>query len=244
MRRSHVDLASILALPTPQVDLRLQAYETSTGNFVRAVTNYTNRAIAEITKHRNTQETDKRRLAERTQAVETETNQCKLKEIELLAVLEKEQEERRDVEQSVAALKRQLASLREAGAAIDSEVEQYRVAVANLKREKDVERSILNSHAAQLQPELTACESWLKCYIEGIEADQLLIRFSHIDEANADREFSFVLDVSAPSYNVITTTPPLPTLPILLQELNQTGNIYRFIKRMRSAFRDLVPAHF
>ncbi|KAG9310263.1 hypothetical protein JVU11DRAFT_9381 [Chiua virens] len=63
MRRSHVDLASILALPTPQVDLWLQAYETSTGNFVRAVTNYTNRAIAEITKHRNTQETDKRRLA-------------------------------------------------------------------------------------------------------------------------------------------------------------------------------------
>lgn len=123
--------------------------------------------------------------------------------------------------------------------------------------EKDAERDILNEHAAQLEPELAACESWLKCNIEGIEADQLLIRFSHIDEANVDREFSFVLDVSTPSYNgefpvdvlqtslicialVITTTPPLPALPILLRELNQTGDVYRFIKCMRSAFRDLL----
>lgn len=67
--------------------------------------------------------------------------------------------------------------------------------------EKDAERNILNEHAAQLEPELAACESWLKCNIEGIEADQLLIRFSHIDEANVDWEFSFVLDVSTPSYN-------------------------------------------
>lgn len=136
-----------------------------------------------------------------------------------IVVLAKEQEERRDAEQSVAALKRQLASIRETSMAIDSEIEQYRAAVSNLQRgalqsslhatyinrptniEKDAERDILNEHAAQLEPELAACESWLKCNIEGIEADQLLVRFSHIDETNVDREFSFVLDVSTPSYN-------------------------------------------
>ena len=136
-----------------------------------------------------------------------------------IVVLAKEQEERRDAEQSIAALKRQLASIRETCVAIDSEIEQFRAAVSNLQRgavrstlhvtqineprnlEKDAERDILNKHAAQLEPELAACESWLKCNIEGIEADQLLIRFSHIDEANVDREFSFVLDVSTPSYN-------------------------------------------
>ncbi|KAF9229837.1 hypothetical protein BS17DRAFT_724079 [Gyrodon lividus] len=243
MRHTHVDLASILAQPNPQVHLRLQAYEISTGNFLKAVTNYTHRAIAEITKHRNAQEADKRRLAERTQAVDAETNQCKLKEIELLAVLAKEQEEKRESEQSVAALKRQLASIRETWAAVDSEIEQYRAIVSNLQREKDGENKILNEHAAQLEPELAACESWLRCHIEGIEADQLLIRFSYLDEANIDREFSFVLDVSTPSYNVITTTPPLPSLPILLNDLNQTRDIYRFIKLMRLAFSELLKAH-
>lgn len=85
MRHTHIDLASVLAQPNPQVDLQLSAYEISTGNFLKAVTNYTNRAIAEITKHRNAQEADKKKLAERIQAVEAETNQCKLKEIDLLA---------------------------------------------------------------------------------------------------------------------------------------------------------------
>ncbi|KIJ60099.1 hypothetical protein HYDPIDRAFT_99272 [Hydnomerulius pinastri MD-312] len=243
MRHAHIDLTSILAEPNPQIDLRLPAYEISTGNFLKAVTNYTNRAIAEITKHRNAQEADRRRLTERAQAVEAETNQCKLKEIDLLAVLAKEQEERRDSEQSVAALKRQLASIRETCAAVDAEIQQYRATTSNLQREKDSENKILNEHAAQLEPELAACETWLRCNIEGIETDQLLIRFSHVDEANINREFSFVLDVSSPSYKVITTTPPLPSLPILLNDLNETGDIYRFIKFMRLAFSELLNTH-
>lgn len=85
MRHTHVDLAAIFSEPNPQIDLKLSAYDISSSNFLRAVTNYTNRAIAEITKHRNAQEADRRRLAERIQAVEAETNQCKVKEIELVA---------------------------------------------------------------------------------------------------------------------------------------------------------------
>ncbi|KAL4065761.1 chromosome segregation protein Spc25-domain-containing protein [Scleroderma yunnanense] len=243
MRHTHVDLTAILAEPNPQIDLKLSAYEISTGNFLKAVTNYTNRAIAEITKHRNAQEADKRRLAERIQAVEAETNQCKVKEIELLAVLNKEQEERRDSEQSVAALKRQLASMREKCGAIDVEIEQYRAITSNLDRERRNEEKVLNTHAAQVAAELAAYQSWLHCHIDGIETDQLLIRFSHVDEVNLDREFSFVLDVSEPSYNIITTTPPLPELPILLNELKETGNIYRFIKLMRVAFSESLHHH-
>lgn len=202
------------------------------------MTHYTNRAIAEITKHRNAQEADKRRLAERIQAVEAETNQCKLREIELLAVLSKEQEERRDSEQSVSALNHKLTSIRERCAAIDAEIEQYRAITSNLQRERQREENILCNHAAEVAAVFAAYQSCLCCHIEGIEADQLLIRFSHVDEANPDREFSFVLDVSAPLYNVITTTPPLPNLPILLNDLKETGNIYRFIKLMRMAFSE------
>jgi uncharacterized protein YlxW (UPF0749 family) len=48
--------------------------------------------------------------------------------------LEREQEEKREVEQSVATYKRQLASLREKVASIDVEIEQYRAITANLRR--------------------------------------------------------------------------------------------------------------
>lgn len=85
MRQTHIDLAGILAEPNPQIDFRTSAHEVSTGSFLKAVTSYTNRAISEITKHRSAQEADKRRLSERIKAVEAETNQCKVKEIEMLA---------------------------------------------------------------------------------------------------------------------------------------------------------------
>ena len=47
---------------------------------------------------------------------------------------------------------------------------------------------------------LRACEHVLRCVIEGIERDQILIRFTHVDPLNPSREFSFVLDVSAHFY--------------------------------------------
>lgn len=104
-----------------------------------------------------------------------------------------------------------------------------------------------------------ACEHRLKCAIEGIDKDKILVRFSHIDPDDLNAEFSFVLDVSSRAYKgtpsarymrpnccsnailaVPTTTPYLPILPLLLDELNASRDIYAFIRRIRQAFCDLV----
>ena len=37
-----------------------------------------------------------------------------------------------------------------------------------------------------------------------------------------------------------TTTPFLPTLPILLDELNESRDVYRFVRRVREAFKELA----
>lgn len=132
--------------------------------------------------------------------------------------------------------------------------------------EKNKERAILQSHAQSATPELKACEHRLKCIVEGIEKDQLLVRFSHIDKDELEREFSFVLDVSSRAYRgqspfifffsfgivtkrcvdgvvvilVLTSTPILPTLPIYVEELNESRDVYAFIKQVRRAFEELV----
>ncbi|KAG2364718.1 hypothetical protein BDR07DRAFT_1279095, partial [Suillus spraguei] len=165
---------SILTEPNPSVDLRLHAYEASTSNFLRAVTNYANRTVAEITKYRNAQEVDKKCLAEKTIAVKAETNQCKVKEIELLA------EEVREAETSITALKHQLAFIHETCQSVDAEIEQYSTIIVisllalirPLSTEKDRERQTLEMHAAQTGPGLNACETHLHCHIEGIEKDR------------------------------------------------------------------------
>lgn len=115
----------------------------------------------------------------------------------------------------------------------------------------------MNSHKKGILPELTECEFRLRSVIEGVDEDKILVRFTHIDNSDPQREFSLVLDVSGPSYKGIfltrvlnhlthlmfavpTTTPFLPNLPILLDELNENQDIYAFIKRVRHEFEELV----
>ena len=84
LRVPKLDLNAVLAQQNPQIDLRLDAYEASTRNFLTEVSNYTQRAVAEITHRKNVYAAEKKRLAEKTQQIHAETNQCKVKEIELI----------------------------------------------------------------------------------------------------------------------------------------------------------------
>lgn len=83
--RPHVDLSSLLTQQNPSIDLRVHDYENSTRTFLKALTAYKNRAMTNISERRKHQALEKKKILEKTQAVEMETNQCKLKEIELVA---------------------------------------------------------------------------------------------------------------------------------------------------------------
>jgi kinetochore protein Spc25 len=170
-RHGQLNLAAILSAQSPTIDLHLPAYEASTRNFSQAIADFSTRAIAEINQRREAHATETKRLAERAQNMEKETNQCKMKEIELIGgscraarvmarvccvpvclftafaekfrlsfycllftVLEREREETKGAESSVAAFRRQVASQQEAVAALDAEIEQYRARVANLRK--------------------------------------------------------------------------------------------------------------
>lgn len=85
LRVPKLDLASILAQQNPQIDLRIEAYDTSTRNFLKAVSRYTQNAQAEITRRKTAHTNEKHRIAEKIQQYENETNACKVKELELIA---------------------------------------------------------------------------------------------------------------------------------------------------------------
>lgn len=84
-RVPKLDLQTILTEQNPHIDLRLDSYETSTRNFLKAVSGYTQRALTEITRRKNTHVAEKNRIGEKTQQIENETNNCKVKELELIA---------------------------------------------------------------------------------------------------------------------------------------------------------------
>ena len=118
-----------------------------------------------------------------------------------------------------------------------------------------MERKTLAMHAIPISAELRACERALSCIIEGVGPDQLLIRYSLKggESSRSTHEVSFVLDVSSSSYKgaplpivstctsqqwliVLTSTPPLPTLPMLLDQLNESRDVFAFIKCVRQAY--------
>jgi len=123
-------------------------------------------------------------------------------------------------------------------------------------QEKEREENLLHSRAQEVNYKLRACEEVLHGVIEGIAEDQILVRFTHIDPSDLDREFSLVIDVSSKVYkgmlagesvytaadasSVPTSTPFLPTLPILVDELNRTRDLYNFIKQVWGAFDELT----
>lgn len=85
LRLPQIDLASVLTEQNPHIDLRTSTYENSSRNFLKALTSYKNRAITTISDRRKHQAAEKKKYLERSQAAEVETNQAKLKEIELVA---------------------------------------------------------------------------------------------------------------------------------------------------------------
>ncbi|KAJ7127094.1 chromosome segregation protein Spc25-domain-containing protein [Mycena epipterygia] len=240
LRVPQIDLAAVLADQNPHIDLRVQSYEISTRNFLKAVGNYKTRTIAAIADKRATQAADKKRTLERITNVEAETNHCKIQEIQLVSGLQREQEERKEAELGVSTFKRQLATLRDRCAAIDSQIEHYRAIAGNLEREKKKERENLSSLGTHVTSEAASLESRLACVVEGVGKGQLLVRMSKIDPADPGREFTFVLDVSGDSYKVLTSSPSLPTLRVLAEHLHDSKDPFVFLKDVRQAYSEMV----
>ncbi|KAG5642570.1 hypothetical protein DXG03_002557 [Asterophora parasitica] len=237
LRLPQIDLAATLAAPNPAIDLRLQSYETSTRNFLKAVSNYKNRAITTISDRRTAQAAEKKRVIDKTGAIQHEINACKLREIDLVSDLEREKDERKDAELSVAAFKRQLAALKEKCQSIEAEIEQYRAVTANLRRERAADRDTLRGHSDLASSEFAVAERLVGCIVEGIGPESLLIRFTHIEPPPAETECSLVLDLAGAGYRVVTSSPPLVALPLLVNELNTTRDIWVFVKDVRKAYQ-------
>ncbi|KAJ7801536.1 hypothetical protein B0H14DRAFT_3155453 [Mycena olivaceomarginata] len=83
-------------------------------------------AVAEDANH----QTDSERITN------VEGRDKRMQDLQLVADLQREAEERKDAELGVAAFKRQLTTLRERCTALDSQIEHYRAVAGNLGREK------------------------------------------------------------------------------------------------------------
>lgn len=84
-RVPQIDLGAVLQADHPVIDLRLESYENETRNFLQNLARFKDLAITQETEERATFAVETKRLSEKSTEIEAETNQCKVREIELLA---------------------------------------------------------------------------------------------------------------------------------------------------------------
>ncbi|CAE7077358.1 unnamed protein product [Rhizoctonia solani] len=194
------DLRKLLAQPTPTIPLYFDSTLEKMTVFKNAVNAYVATGQAEIRRRQEKHKNVIRREQEKVVKMNAEIEQFRVDEMSLMKTLKREQEEKSEAEAKLAEYNSQLKDVEENRAAVDAELEDLRSRTDKLKLEKSQDMAKLEHQVALNEPEARALGDLLKWRVEGVQRDVLCITFTHIDESDWTREFSFVVDVSDKSY--------------------------------------------
>ena len=115
--------------------------------------------------------------------------------------------------------------------------------LTSLRAHKVKQRNNLTTLSTQNTPELNFWESSLGLRIEGAGVpDHLKIVFTHVDERDWEREFSFVVSLEGREYLVVMCRPKLKEEWVggVVERLNGSRGFGGFLKEMRGGFVELV----
>ncbi|GAA6049273.1 hypothetical protein JCM3770_005916 [Rhodotorula araucariae] len=155
---------------------------------------------------------------------------------------EKDELERaRELEGEVTARGRALAVQVETAQA---EVKEILVKLEARRELKARQRAAFAKQVSRNAPELAFFEQKLGLKIRGRARDVVQFKFQHIDPGSFARTFSFDLDASKPTYALTAISPaslvPAPVVAALVARLNETRDLYAFLRAIRREFVDEV----
>ncbi|KAH8551824.1 chromosome segregation protein Spc25-domain-containing protein [Umbelopsis sp. PMI_123] len=117
--------------------------------------------------------------------------------------------------------------------------------IMELKRELEQKRQVksatIEENAVQQRkniPELLCYEEKLACKIIGVATDVLTFQFHNIDEDDWNRRFSVTIQIAGKQYNLKACDPELSIAKRLVDELNTSRDFFRFLKKIRQAFKN------
>ncbi|KAB5591469.1 Kinetochore protein spc25 [Ceratobasidium theobromae] len=194
------DLRKLLAQASPSIPLYFDPTAEKMSVFTNAVTGYVGNGQGEILRRQDKHKTVIRREHDKIGKMNGEIEQFRVDEMNLMKTLKKEQEEKAEAEAKLAEFDARLKDVEETRAAVDVELEGLRSRTEKLRLEKSQDLAKLQRQVALNEPEARALGELLKWSVEGMEGDVLRIGFTHIDESDWAREFSFVLDVGGEAY--------------------------------------------
>ncbi|CAE6459438.1 unnamed protein product [Rhizoctonia solani] len=194
------DLRKLLTQPNPTIPLYFDSTLEKMTVFKNAVNAYVTSGQAEIARRQEKHKSVLRRENDKVVKMNAEIEQFRVDEMNLMKTLKREQEEKTEAEAKLAEYNAQLKDVEENRAAVDVELEDLRSRTDKLKLEKSQDLAKLEHQVALNEPEAQSLSDLLKWTVEGVQRDVLRIKFTHIDESDWAREFSFVVDLSERTY--------------------------------------------
>nr|ODN89080.1 hypothetical protein L203_02491 [Cryptococcus depauperatus CBS 7841] len=229
----------------PTLDLRWEPFQKHIEGFLNAIDAYTQAARTEIIARASDHMANIRELKADQEEMERRIQAEREREGEMLANLEQERHTIADLDASLSHLRASLDKTKEQSTNLEAELQAVKREVTLERTEKERQRNVLNQMRDRDTFELQQLEEALGWRVEGINQDQLLMRFTLVDPEEPAREFSIILDVSKHDYRIPSCDPPIPSLPELLRQLNSDRDISAFVKKgkynLRRGFRALIP---
>ncbi|KAF9288803.1 kinetochore-associated Ndc80 complex subunit spc25 [Mortierella alpina] len=150
-----------------------------------------------------------------------------------------EKEEAGNMSKTIQQLSARREEMRQMQASLESQVSLLRKEVKAKREAKFAQKKALDEQILKNKPEVSCYESVLAMRIVGVQEDRIGFVFTRINEQDWDQEFSITIDVSQYDYSASECVPSLPELPSLVRYLNDTRDLYGFLKRVRKGFKDL-----
>lgn len=119
--------------------------------------------------------------------------------------------------------------------------------VAHTSQEVTQQAHLLAEHEEAAQTaafrdllEATLGREKLGLAVDSVEENVTRFTFKYIDPASWERKFAIAIDVSTSHYRVKFCEPMIPQLSNLVMVLEEEGDFYAFLRRVRQAFVDLI----
>ncbi|KAF9570201.1 kinetochore-associated Ndc80 complex subunit spc25 [Mortierella alpina] len=224
-------------LPLPQFDSdEMHAHAAA---FTNEFNSYAQKTKAKITESSEQWDREIAELQEHDRALRKDLKVATLQEAALAKALSREKEEAGNMSKTIQQLGARREEMRQMQASLESQVSLLRKEVKARREAKFAQKKALDEQILKNKPEVSCYESVLAMRIVGVQEDRIGFVFTRINEQDWDQEFAMTIDVSQYDYSVSECVPSLPELPSLVRYLNDTRDLYGFLKRVRKGFKDL-----
>ncbi|ORY97850.1 hypothetical protein BCR43DRAFT_490462 [Syncephalastrum racemosum] len=168
-------------------------------------------------------------------ALQSAIEQTKLEIAAYEARIPEAEQERQQLTEAIDHMRREIATVRAKRTGTRLERVKQKVAQA---RGAATENQVRISQRQDVSAQAMACRDALKLDIITMEDDVLKFEFTCVHEDNPSEAYYFILCTppKPEPYTVRECVPSVPDLPDLLQALNETRDIYQFIRSMWKAF--------